>query len=706
MAQTLRALLSAASFAALSAGLAHADTAESSAAADEQDRIIVTGRYLSLDQVNAVKTPTPLIDVPQSLSIVPAAQIEDQAMGGLDDVLRYTPGLAVSQGEGHRDAIIIRGNQTTADFFLNGVRDDVQYYRPLYNLEQIEILRGANALLFGRGGGGGVINRVTKSPQIGESFAQGAAGVDTFGAYQISGDANAALSETAAARVNAVYEEFANHRDVYEGERYAINPTFSVDLSPQTNLELFYEYVNDDRVVDRGVPSVSVANGPDVPLEGFDETFFGSADGNFTTLEANILRARLDHSFSDALRGNLTAQYADYDKYYQNIYAAGFDAAASPRRLTLDGYSDTTARENFIVQGNLIGEFQTGAIGHTLLVGLEYGDQSTDNARVDNRFAASNDDQITIDFTDPLQVPAFAFDSPLRDRSSEVETTSLYIQDQIDLTDQLKIVLGARFDRFDVSVLDREAVGPGDDGRRARVDEEVSPRLGLIYKPAETMSVYVSYAESFLPSAGDQFLTLTRTTEDVQPQRFENTEVGFKWDFSDTLSLTTAVFRVERGLFTSVDPNNVSQVITIPGSVTDGLELQLVGQLTERWTVNAGYSYLDSTIDGGTFDGNRTLQTPEHMASLWNRFDVTDRLDLALGVTYQDSYFVREDNAVEVPGYTRVDAAAYYELSGQTRLQLNVENVFNTDYFPDAHSNDNITTGAGTNARLTVRHRF
>lgn len=702
MTVSVRTLMTAASAAALFTGLAEAQTDSP----QQQDRIVVTGRYLSLDQVNAVKTPTPLIDVPQSLSIVSGEQIDDQAMGGLDDVLRYTPGLAISQGEGHRDAIIIRGNQTTADFFLNGIRDDVQYYRPLYNLEQIEILRGSNALLFGRGGGGGVINRVTKSPEIGERFAQVSAGADTFGAFQLTGDANAALSENAAARVNALFEQFANHRDVFDGERYAINPTFSVDLSPQTNIELFYEYVNDDRMVDRGVPSVSVANGPDVPLEGFDETFFGDPDENLTTLEANILRARLDHGFNDMLRGNLTAQYADYDKLYQNIYPAGFDASVSPRRVTLDGYQDITGRENFIVQGNLIGEFDTGPVSHTLLIGAEYGDQSTDNARNNTVFAASNDDQIVVDFTDPVTVPDFAFSDPARDRSSDVQFTSLYLQDQIDLTAALKLIVGARFDRFDVSVLDRQAISPTDDGRRARVDEEVSPRLGAIYKPAENVSVYASYSETFLPSAGDQFLTLSPTTEDIRPQRFENTEAGVKWDLNGDLSVTAAVFRLERGPFTSVDPDDPSIVTLVEGSTTDGAELQLVGALTERWTVNAGYSYLDGRVDGGGDDGNATRQTPEHMASVWNRFDVTGRLDLALGVTYQGSFFVREDNAVEVPGYTRVDAAAYYDLTDRTRLQLNVENLFDTDYFPDAHSNDNISTGAGTNARVSVRHRF
>ncbi len=679
-----------------------AETADQTA----EDTIVVTGRFLSIDRLNAVKTPTPVLNVPQSLSIVPRAQIEDQGFTSIADILRYTPGLAVSQGEGHRDSIIIRGNQSTADFFLDGLRDDVQYYRPLYNLEQVEVLRGANALLFGRGGGGGVVNRVTKTGQLDEDFASLNASVDTFGAHQVAGDVNSVLSDTVAFRVNAFAEHMDNHRDVFEGDRFAINPTFTVELAPQTQLFLSYEYVNDDRVVDRGVPSVSVANGPDVPLEGFRDTFFGAADGNYTTLEASIFRSRLEHTFSENLRGNVTVQYADYDKYYQNIYPAGLDTSVSPQQLTLDGYADETGRENFIAQGNLVGEFDMGPFRHTVLLGVEYGDQSTSNARIDNTFAASNDDQITIDFTTPISVPDYAFVDTLRDRDSDVQFTSLYLQDQIDLTEQLKLVLGLRFDRFDVSVLDREAVSPTDDGRRARVDEEVSPRLGLIYKPAENVSVYASYAESFLPSAGDQFLTLTRTTEDVQPQRFENTEVGLKWDFSRNLSLTTALFRVERGLFTSVDPNNVSQVITIPGSITDGFEAQLTGQLADAWTVTAGYSYLDSTVDGGSFDGNRTLQTPEHMLSIWNEYQATDQLALALGVTYQDSYFVREDNAVEVPDFTRVDAAVFYDLSDQTRLQLNVENLFDEDYFPDAHSNDNISTGKPLNARLTIRHRF
>jgi len=676
--------------------------------AEQIDEVIVKGRYLSIDKLNAVKTPTPIIDIPQSLSLITDEQIAAQSFSSLGDILRYTPGLAVSQGEGHRDAIIIRGNQTTADFFIDGMRDDVQYFRPLYNVEQVEILRGANALLFGRGGGGGVINRVTKKPDLAERFVEGRAGVDSFGAFRFAGDANYSVSDDAAFRLNAYYEELNNHRDFFDGTRFALNPTFSMDLGPNTNVFLSYEYVDDDRVVDRGVPSVSVADGPDVPLDGFDETFFGSPDENLTTLEAHIVRARIEHMFSDQLRANVTTQYGDYDKLYQNLFPAGFDAPAN--LLTLDGYRDATERENLIVQANLIGELDTGPLGHTLLFGVEYGDQDTVNARDDNVFADSADDQITFAFTDPLAIPAFALSNRVRDRASQVEFTSVYFQDQVAVTDWLKVVGGVRYDRFDIDVVDNievaDGTADGNDGFLGRVDNEVSPRGGIILKPMENLSFYASYSESFLPRSGDQFLTLDLTTEALAPESFENVEVGAKWNVRAGLALTAALFRLERESVTTVDPLDVGRTIVLDGTITEGFELQLVGSVTEKWSLNGGFSYLDGEVDGGSNDGNETRQTPEFMFSLWNRYQVTGKLGVGLGLTHQSAMFVREDNAVEVPSYTRVDAALYYDWSETLRFQANVENLFDTDYFPDAHSNDNISTGAPINVRFSVSTRF
>lgn len=678
------------------------------------DEIITTGRYLSIDKLNAVKTPTPIINVPQSLSIIDDVQITRQGFTSISDITLYTPGLNNSQGEGHRDAIIIRGNQTTADFFQDGVRDDVQYFRPLYNLEQVEILRGANALLFGRGGVGGIINRVTKKPEIGEDFVSTLYSVDTFGAYSGAVDTNFTLSETSGLRVNGFYEGLNNHRDFFDGRRFGINPTIAVEVSPKTSLSLSYEYLDDDRVVDRGVPSQTTTSGPNVPLEGFDNTFFGSPDENFTTLQAHILRGRVDHAFTETLRGNFTAQYADYDKLYQNLYASDSVTLTngSIGDVELDGYRDTTGRENLFLQGNLVGEFATGDLTHTVLFGAEYGSQDTENARLDNVFAQNNDDQISFAFTDPLNIPAFSFSASARDRVSDVTVFSAYVQDQIDLTEAFKVVLGARFDSFDIETVDIQAGNVAFE----RKDEEITPRLGLIYKPAENVSVYGSFSQTFVPRSGDQFLSLTVDTANTEPQFTENLEAGLKWDIRPNLSLTTAIFQLDRKSFTSVDPEDSSRLITVDGAKTEGFEVQLTGDLTDKWSVSTGYSYLNGRVEdvsdlngssvAGALDGNEPRQTPKHMVSLWNNYQLTESLGLGLGASYQDSYFVNEDNSVEVPSYIRFDAAAYYDVSDDIRLQVNIENLFDENYFPDAHNNNNITTGAPLNARFSLATKF
>ncbi len=697
--------LAVAAFSILSAGVSADD--------DGIEEVIVKGKYLSIDKVNSVKTPTPILDVPQSLSILTGEQIQEQSFQNMGDILRYTPGLSISQGEGHRDAIIIRGIQSTADFFVDGIRDDVQYYRPLYNLEQVEVLRGANALLFGRGGGGGVINRVQKKADFGESFTTLSASANTFSAYNGSVDTNHAVSEDVAIRFNAYYQSLENHRDFYDGDSYGLNPTLSWKIAENTTAVISYERIDDDRVVDRGVPSQNVNGAPDVPLENFDATFFGAPGVNKTTLEADIFRARVDHDFTDRLRGNVTLQYAEYDKLYQNLYASEEVTVVDGTfaQVELDGYRDTTDRENLILQANLIGEFETGSIGHTVLFGFELGNQETANARADNVFASNGDDQLFINFSDPLVIPAFSFTPVVRDRESEVDFTSVYLQDQIDLTDNFKLLLGLRYDSFDIDVFDVIEANDGDavGGDFDRKDTEVTPRYGLIYKPIENVSIYASHSETFLPRSGDQFLTLDLDTASTRPQFFENNEFGVKWDIRDTLSFTFSVFELERESYTSVDPEDASQLILIEGSETSGFELQLSGRLTEDWLITAGYADLDGeveTADGLGTDGNKTRQTPDYMYSVWSTYQINNQWRVGLGANYQDSFFVREDNSVEVPDYFRVDAAVYFQATDALSLQLNLENVFNEEYFPDAHSNDNISTGAPFNARLSLNYNL
>ena len=670
------------------------------------ERITVRGAFFGQQVATAVKTPTLLVNVPQSVSVVSAAQISEQALFSIADVMQYTPGVSIGLGEDHRDQVTIRGQNTTADFFVDGLRDDVQYFRPLYNLERVEILRGANALLFGRGGGGGVVNRVTKVASSAEDFTTLSAGIDTFGAGSISIDTNKAIDANNAFRFNGVFDSIDNHRDFKDGERYAINPTYTWMANDDTTVVASYEYVNDDRLVDRGIPSLDGA-----PLEGYDDTYFGDPDFNNTTLEAHIARVRVDHALSQNWNLNGTVQFADYDKAYQNLYPVNFDADAGT--VTLDGYRDTTTRENALVQLNLIGQFATGDINHTLLTGMEYGIQDTENARRDAFFADSQDDQVSFLFSDPLVIPSMTLTDPVRDRASDVTFTSAFVQDEIKLNEHWIVVAGLRYDNFDIDVVDSIEVANGaDDGNSGFLsssDSQVSPRAGLIYKPAESVSIYASYSKSFLPRSGDQFLSLSLTSQALEAEEFENKEIGVKWNFSDSLSVTAAAFEVERENGTAQDPNNPEASI-LTGTETKGFEVQVVGKLSERWVINAGYSNLDGEEMGRIVDGalaNRDLaQLPEHMLTLWNQYEVNDKWRVALGVIYQSKQYASLNNTVELPDFVRVDAAVYYDYSEDVKLQLNVENVFDEDYFPSAHNDNNIATGEPLNARVSLQYKF
>ena len=670
------------------------------------ERITVRGAFFGQQVATAVKTPTLLVNVPQSVSVVSAQQISEQALFSIADVMQYTPGVSIGLGEDHRDQVTIRGQNTTADFFVDGLRDDVQYFRPLYNLERVEILRGANALLFGRGGGGGVVNRVTKVASTAEDFTTLSAGIDTFGAGSISVDTNKAIDANNAFRFNGVFDSIDNHRDFKDGERYALNPTYTWMANDDTTVVASYEYVNDDRLVDRGIPSLDGA-----PLEGYDDTYFGDPDFNNTTLEAHIARIRVDHSLSQNWNLNGTVQFADYDKAYQNLYPVNFDADAGT--VTLDGYRDTTTRENTLVQLNLIGQFATGDINHTLLTGMEYGSQDTENARRDAFFADSQDDQVSFVFSDPLVIPSMTLTDPVRDRASDVTFTSAFVQDEIKLNDNWIVVAGLRYDNFDIDVVDSIEVADGaDDGNNGFLsssDSQVSPRAGLIYKPAESVSIYASYSKSFLPRSGDQFLSLSLTSQALEAEEFENKEIGVKWNLSDSLSVTAAAFEVERENGTAQDPNNPEASI-LTGTETKGFEVQVVGKLSERWVINAGYSNLDGEEMGRIVDGtlaNRDLaQLPEHMLTVWNQYEVHDEWRVALGVIYQSEQYASLNNTVELPDFVRVDAALYYDYSEDVKIQLNVEHLFDEDYFPSAHNDNNIATGEPLNARLSLQYKF
>lgn len=703
--------------AALLVALASTASAQSNNASQD-DEIIVRGKYLHSDWVNALKSPTPIIDVPQSLSIVTAEQITNQGFDSVGDIINYIPGVTNSQGEGHRDAVVFRGVRSTADFFVDGMRDDVQYYRGLYNVEQVEVLRGANALLFGRGGTGGLINRVSKKGQIGETFTGYKAAIDSFGAFGIELDSNVSASDRSAFRLNAMYENLNNHRDFYEGDRIAINPTARFELSPATTVDLSYEYIDNQRSIDRGIPTGADGR----PVEALAEITFGDPEVNMTALSAHVLRATLTQDFSETVKGVFSASYGDYDKLYQNFYASGYDP--STNIVTLDGYRDTTQRKNLNLSANLIGEFATRGIGHTIVTGLEYSDTSNNNDRFNTFFDQTSNDNETFFAGRPLGlingVGINAAGATTRndfsvslndDTDADVKVLSAFIQDEISLSDNFDIVLGARFDSFDITSLDTKA---RPNVTRSRKDEEISPRLGLIYKPQENVSLYGSFSQSFLPRSGGQFASLSSSTEFLNPDVFENLEAGLKWDFANDLSFTAAYFQNEQTSAARDDVN--AEEFEIRGLEVEGFELQIEGHLTDKLYLKAGYANLSGKTDQGR---ELPRELPENTFSLWTNYQVTEKFGLGFGATHQDEAFINDfdlavdgnsadDRAIHptLPSFTRFDAAAYYDVNEDLRLQVNIENLTDILYFPTSHSTHQASVGAPLNARFTVSGRF
>jgi catecholate siderophore receptor len=670
--------------------------------------IIVTGHwsgYAADDGSTAMKTPTPLIDTPQAVNVITRDQLDDQNVRQLGDALRYVAGISMETGEGHRDEIFIRGQETTADFFLNGLRDDAQYYRSLYNIERVEVLKGANALTFGRGGGGGVINRVSKTAEVAESFVAADGSVDTFGAFFLGADVNQPFSASAAGRLNATYEEFDSHRDFYKGRFFGIAPTVTAKLGDRTRLILGYSYDDDKRVTDRGVPSLSDGNPntKDFPLDNFDKTFFGDPDFNQARAKVHIARLRLDHDFTDSLSVNFSGQYANYDKVYANIVPGGTDGTT----VSLSGYRDGMKRENWIGQGNLVWQGATGPVGHTLLAGFEFMQQDTRNFRDLVRFGAPNGPTgVTVPLARTIAVPDFFLERLNRNRVSDLTVFSAYLQDQVEIGEFLQLIAGIRYESFDLETVNLAGATPTPASRK---DTKWSPRFGIVVKPQQDLSVYVSYTQSFLPQAGDQFLLLSPNAATLAPEKFENLELGVKWAPKPELLVSAAVFQLDRENSQTTDPANPQFTILTGKSRVKGFEMSVAGDIAENWHVNLGYTYLDGKIRskvGSAEPGTRLEQVPKHHIAAWTRYDITERLGVGAGVIHSSRQFASLSNNVVLPAYTRVDLAGYFDVTENIALQVNIDNLFDEDYYPSAHGDNNIQPAKPLGASFSLRVRY
>ncbi|MFA5058839.1 MAG: TonB-dependent receptor, partial [Opitutaceae bacterium] len=390
----------------------------------------------------ATKTDTALQDLPQSITIVTSDQMRDQQMTSFANLVRYVPGIGSHQGENNRDQLIFRGNSSSADFFLNGVRDDVQYYRDLFNLDRVEVLRGPNAMIFGRGGGGGIINRVTKEADFvpwHELTFQGG----SFGYNRVALDVDQPLNQHAAVRFNGVYEDSGSFRNFVDLKRSGLNPTLTFLPEKQTRITFGYEHLRDTRVADRGITSYQ-GRPADVPVE----TYYGNPVDSHVRAVVDLVTATIEHRAGNLEICNRT-MFGDYDRGYQNFVPG--TVTADKTLVALTAYNNATKRQNIFNQTDLTYRVATGEIRHTLLGGVELGRQLTDNFR-NTGFFSDTSTTLLVPYDNPTTTTSVTWRQSATDADNHLKTdlAAAYVQDQIEFTPQWQAIVGLRFDSFDL----------------------------------------------------------------------------------------------------------------------------------------------------------------------------------------------------------------------------------------------------------------
>ncbi|TDH63820.1 TonB-dependent siderophore receptor [Dankookia rubra] len=661
----------------------------------------VTSGYATQRTTSATKTDTPLRDVPQSVTVITQQAIRDISAQNLGDVLRYVPGAGYAQGEGNRDTPVLRGQSTTSDLYVDGLRDDVQYYRDLYNIDRVEVLLGPNAMIFGRGGTGGVINRVTKQADW-EQRREVRLQAGSFGQWRGSFDLGQAINENAAFRVLGMYEESDSYRDGVNLKRYGINPTFAYRIGDQTVIRASYEYFRDERVADRGIPSF---NGR--PLETGRGTFFGDPGRSPVNAQVNALNLGVEHRFDNGVLLRNNFRFADYDKFYQNVFPGAVSANGST--VAINAYNNATHRTNLINQTDFVFDVTTGPFRHKLLAGVELARQETENFRNTGYFTSvgANATSYTTSLgATRINVPVTFRQSATDANNSGVATTAaVYLQDQMQLLPTVQLIGGLRFDHFNTDFTNNRT-GQGFDV----TDNKVSPRIGLVWQAFEPVSFYASFSNTYLPRAGEQLASLTLANQSLKPEQFTNYEIGAKWDVRPDFAVTAALYNLDRTNVAVTDPNDITRSILVDGTRTQGFELGGRGRVTDKWSVLGGWAIQNSEITSDQSatirKGNNVPFVSHNTVSLWNRYDFLPQLGAGLGVVHQSGYYAATDNAVRIPAFTRFDAALFWSLTERVALQANFENLFGVKYYPVANSNNNITPGAPFAARFALTTRF
>lgn len=661
--------------------------------------------YKASESKSALRIDAPLRDIPQTVNVVPQSVIKDQGAQSMEDVLKNVPGIGLSNGDGQRDQVTIRGFSAIGDMYVDGLRDDALYYRDLSNVERVEVVKGPAAVLYGRGSSGGLINSVSKKPTFSPVQEVGVS-VDSEGKRRTQFDAGWADQQQGdkAFRITGALEDSDTFRDDGYIDRKAIAPTAYFKLSDDLDLTVGATYLYDKRLIDFGIPALG-----DRPVDVDRDKRFGAGDpdDDYARSEVFSFTAGVDYRLNDDFTLSNTSRYYHYDLDRNNTLAD-----TSPTRFVTGANGELLIKLNrgnvqrtedgWFNQTELKHQTQVAGMNHNLLYGVELGRQVKDQSV----FSQSNVAQVPV-FEDGLKDVPFQANRQTAKGTTTQDTAGFYVQDLIELAPQWKALVGVRYDVFDQEYADDLS---GAD--LSRTDTTWSPRVGLVFQPDQVQSYYVSVSRSYQPSS--EVFALSTGNQGLEPEETTNYEVGAKWDLLDSrLAVTAALFRLERTNMKTADPANPANLVLSAEQRTDGFEATVSGQLTDKWQVYGGFAFLDAEItksnsrtNGVANEGQTPTLTPRTSANLWLVRSLTETWRVGMGANYVDERYTSLDNVVVMPSYTTVDAALLYN-QPKWDMALRLRNVFDRDYYASAHGSvDLVTPGAPRTLELSTNYRF
>ncbi|SOY57656.1 putative TonB-dependent receptor BfrD [Cupriavidus taiwanensis] len=712
-------------------------------------QVTVTGDSgFKAETSSSIKNPEPLRDTPRSITVIPQEVIQSTGSTTLTDVLRTVPGIAFGAGEGGNpvgDRPFIRGYDAQASTFLDGFRDIGAQSRELFNVESVEVTKGPAGAYDGRGSAGGSINITSKAPKLG-NFAEGNIGVGNAQYVRGTADGNWQFADHAAFRLNAMFhDQDVAGRDAVHQKRWGVAPSVAFGLGTDTRLTLSYYHMQTDDMPDVGIPYNNPAfvarrdglprtrqMGDGSPVNVPRSTYYGLLDRDFRKDQADMGTIRFEHDFSPALKFRNQTRFSRTNQDY--IYTQPDDSKGNIyydllwRRVNTR-YSTARTVAN---QTDLSGEFLTGAIKHKYVFGVEFSQEKSENdsynvatgnsACPTGAGAAGGYNCTTLLNPNPNDPWAGSIARANNPTNAKTNTASVYLFDSVELNKQWIVNGGVRLDSYRSSFTAARAAN-GSRAEYSRDDNLFNYQLGVVYKPVENASFYVSYGTSSTPAGA--FLAQGSDPNGLAPDRSGNRgdqlapeknrsfELGTKWDvLKNRLALTAAIFRIETTNARIVQQDGTAAMAG--NKRVDGFELGFSGNVTDKWALFGGYTHLKSELRNnggagaafGLTDGQSFPNTPDDSFSLWTTYQLLPNLTIGGGAYYVSKIWGNEGTNKWVPSYWRFDAMAAYRINKNVALQLNVQNLTDKTYYSQAYTSHYATVAPGRTAVLNLNLRY